>query len=678
MAIELKDPITKTAGSVSGQKFDVNSLRKKASNTAKSAEEVFKESQKKYGIISASVGGGLIASGLAGALTIGKEFPAKFLQFLSDLFGSGAAVAAPYMEAKNEHLNFKKEKDQSFDFNLKKFYRVASHGLFKYIYERYLNPENWRSGYHITANIINLPFTLFSSYARGFGNTQGLVALNLMKNEQNKAKSAAEKGEKEKEEDHTLRANSYEKLYGSAQRLLTLGSIANPVMPCMIYAADAAEAIHKTIKGENSIGSFIEKPFLNISKGLSLLIAFPEAFAKGIDSFMRVTVNEREHLKPVLPSGVYNKLEKWGNSIDKKISQDGNNWLKNLKNSAEMIFHTLSPFAMISLFMPMLNKKFVDEDVQAIGGIPAFLDKWAGRYAKTLTTVFTGFYVAFGRLPQGVLQSIYFGRKLYGKHILKEKEEVTQEKLVKLGKSIHDNSIIAGISKLAKKGIEKLVPNFYSENVDHEYGIPKYDRVLANYSFAQAEQKHKVLLNALKILAVKNSEIKHDKLVEIVNSADFDSDVEFYKKEYGLDLIEIIENIEDSNVQETISKIISDFCLEHARKECQQGNYKLTNEEELKIGKLINKKINVVKGTESEELLKPKFAGSVFLARNFLSSLDIQSRIVDWSHDKKLKLEVYESDEKNKAFNNELEVVVAENADGLRRTLNFFSKLLAA
>jgi len=146
-----------------------------------------------------------------------------------------------------------------------------------------------------------------------------------------------------------------------------------------------------------------------------------------------------------------------------------------------------------------------------------------------------------------------------------------------------------------------------------------------------------------------------------------------------LDLLELAEKILecDEVTKGQISQVIVNYCLEYAGYECAQGNYdKLTPEDKLEIARLVREKIAFVTKDEKKEIVAPKFAGALFLARTFLRPLDFQSRLPEWNHDKLVKLQIYQGDEINSAFRNELEVVGAENADCLRRFVNWVPRLL--
>lgn len=639
---------------------------------------------------------GIVAGLIALIFTVGTykkgwSFPSRFLQVIGDAFGTIATVSFPVAEVVNECKNFtstngngnhntngngKDKKAKFFDDYLDFDYRVTSHGLFPYIYERLLNPNNiTKSIFHKAAAILNIPFILFTGYAWAFGNTQALIAWGLRKAEVIRGNNTSDEAKKGL---HELRADDYNRIYNSAERLLRIGSTANPVMPCLQYCADGLHALVSFVKGENSIKDLFKRPILSLSKAGSIFVAIPEAIAKGVDAVMRVLVSERDHLKPVLPDFAYNRMKAWGDWIEKRISNPKeDHWVKRLKNNSEMLFHAVSPFAMAFLFAQMLDRSNKSEEAQAQGGTTASLDKWLGRYGKTITILFTGFYVFLSRLPQGVFQSIYFGRKLIGKWFKKETEEQSQKALITLRQKIHDNPIVTGISKFARKCITFCVPNFYDELVDNKYGDPSYIQVLAKYSLDQAKEEHKILFDILRLYSIKQLETKiHavDQIVEALKTTN-----QRYIKEIGLDLEACIEGATngDETIKELLTQKIIGYCLAYAKKECIQGYYELDEHrpnESKEIERLIRSKIKHLStppDKRESQQLQPRFPFALFLVRNFLDAFDIQSFLPTWHHDKANKLEYYQGKEMNKAFNKEYEVVKCENADCARRFVNW-------
>lgn len=674
-----------------GQRFTneepINTKRK-----GQSPDERFRELKLRFAKAVGIVAGLIALIFTVGTYKKGWSFPSRFLQVIGDAFGTIATVSFPVAEVINECKNFTSNntnknhtsngngngKSSFFDDYLKFDYRVTSHGLFPYIYERLLNPNNiTKSIFHKAAAIANIPFILFTGYAWAFGNTQALIAWGLRKAEQIRENNTNDKAKKVL---HRLRADDYHRIYNSAERLLRIGSTANPVMPCLQYCADGLHALVSFVKGENSIKDLLKRPILSLSKAGSIFVAIPEAIAKGVDAVMRVLVSERDHLKPVLPDFAYNRMKAWGNWIEKRISNPKeDHWVKRLKNNSEMLFHAVSPFAMAFLFAPMLDRSNKSEEAQSQGGTTASLDKWLGRYGKTITILFTGFYVFLSRLPQGVFQSIYFGRKLIGKWFKKETEEQSQEACKKLRQKIYDNPLVSGISRFARKCITFCVPNFYDENVNNDYGDPSYIQVLAKYSLDQAKEEHKLLFDVLKLYSIEEQDAKIEAAKKIVDIPDFQIIRQRYLNQIELDLLTCIEDAKngDEATKELLTQNIIRYCLAYAKKECIQGYYELDKyraDESKEIERLIRSKIRHISTPpnirESQEL-QPRFPFALFLVRNFLSAFDIQSFLPTWHHDKANKLEYYQGKEMNKAFNNEYEVVKCENADCARRFINW-------
>ncbi|MBI1857520.1 MAG: hypothetical protein HYR97_00140, partial [Candidatus Melainabacteria bacterium] len=168
------------------------------------------------------------------------------------------------------------------------------------------------------------------------------------------------------------------------------------------------------------------------------------------------------------------------------------------------------------------------------------------------------------------------------------------------------------------------------------------------------------------------SDLRREKVNQILSEPGFQRELEFYKKEVELDLSECVEEIVsgEASAKEKIGEKIVQYCLEYSTYECVQGNYDITPEDKIKIEQLVKNKISVFTNDAKKERVAPNFPFALFLARIFLRPLDLQSRLPEWDHDKKVKLAIYQGDEINSAFRNELEVVGAENADCLRRTIN--------
>ncbi len=635
-----------------------------------SVDKQFSKIKSQVEYTGAGVAGAFGLISVIGGLKKDWGFPAKLLEGFGDLCATLSTLSFPVTAIWNEVSNFSlgknKEKVGDVGEYLDLDYRLSSHGLFPFIFERLIKPENiTKSIFHKIATAINIPFTLLTGYSWGFGNTQALIAWGLRKKE----RDGAEVSTNGVREGHLVREKAAGNIYKSALRMAKIGSTANPVMPCIQYSADALHSITEFFKGGVSIKEFFSNPILNLSKTLSLGVGGLEAYSKGIDAFMRLVVTERGHLKTVLPKSAYSLIEKVGNTIDAQISDPNkDSALKRIKNNAEMLFHAVSPFAMIGLFAPMLGRSFVSEEARSKGGIAGLADKVLGRWAQGLTYVFTGCYVVLGRLPQGIFQSIYFGRKLYGKHILKEDEKVTQDKLVKLRGEIFNNRFVEGVSNFARKAIEACVPNFYSENVDNEYRTLSYKEELAKFGLDQTSVNDKILFDILELYSLKENESLEIKRSQIEDSEAY----RFAKDTYGVNLEDVLNGafIKDQNTKEQLIKLLVDKCIESARKECVQGYYNLSEADVDEISKFARKKL-VLNATPNDEIpdrkLKQNIPFGLLLARTFLTVLDVRSHLVDWSHDKLNKLEYYGGKEMGYAFHNEYEVVKAENAFSARR-----------
>ncbi len=370
-----------------------------------SADEAFKEAKNKF--VKVGVGAGSI-SALAlilGTLKGGSTFPAKALRTVGDIFGSFASISAPFALITNEIKNHKKitnqlssdeDKKNTFDKVREAFYRCCSLGFTPFIFEPFINPEkSGKSIFHKIATFTNIPNLLFTGFAWGVGNFQALLAWGLREKEFNNA-SKLNGSEKDTCE---ARAKGFDRIYSSAKRLATIGSIANPTMQGLRQAADSLALIF----GQMSAGEFFERPLLGASRLVSLFVGIPEFFIKGIDSVVRV-IDERQHLQPVLPESFNKVINGAAKFIDPKINTDGNSLLKSIRHKAEILFHTLSPLSMFALFTPMLDESHTSEEAQSRGGATALLDKVLGRTGKALTYLFTGSYVLFARLPQTLIQ----------------------------------------------------------------------------------------------------------------------------------------------------------------------------------------------------------------------------------------------------------------------------------
>ena len=164
----------------------------------KTAEQIFFEEKKKYGYISSGILGGLLLFVSGCILNKRADLPAKCLQVLGDAFGTAATILLPAGEIANEINNFRSANSEHnktgeidernknaflgyFDKNIKKVYRICSHGLFPYIYERLLNPENIsKSISHKAVALLNVPYIAFTGITWAFGNTLALIAMSLL------------------------------------------------------------------------------------------------------------------------------------------------------------------------------------------------------------------------------------------------------------------------------------------------------------------------------------------------------------------------------------------------------------------------------------------------------------------------------------------------------------------
>lgn len=665
----IEKPITPFVQTDTGRKSDSSPAPKKY-HARVSVDEQFSRWKTTTGYIGAGVAGTFGLASLIGGFKTGWGFPAKLLEGIGDVCAVASTASYPVTAIWNEITNFSKGKNKSSaDEVLQLDYRLSSHGLFPFIFERLIKPENiTKSIFHKIATVINIPFTALTASSWGYGNTQALIAWGLRAKE----KKEAEKSTNGVREGHLVGAEALDNIYNSALRMAKIGSTANPVMPCIQYAADALHSITEVFKGGKSITDFFSNPILNASKALSLVVGGFEAYSKGIDAFMRLVVTEREHLKDVLPQGMFKKVESLGSSIDAAISDPNkDSTIKKIKNNAEMLFHAASPFAMIGLFAPMLGRKFVSEEARAKGGIAGLADKVLGRWSQALTYVFTGYYVFLGRLPQGIFQSIYFGRKLYGKHVLKEDDQATQQKLIQLREKIYNNGAVKSISEFARSCVKACVPNFYEKDVNNDYITPTYDQELAKFSLDQASVKDKALFDILKMYSLVQDNFRDKQYDHIKESQAFKS----AQDQYGVNLQELLDGAynKDVNVKEQVVKLLVDKCLNFARKECIQGYYDLDKDKNNALQKIeinVRKKLNRLATPEDErssDKLEQKIPFGLLLARTFFTTLDLQSFLVDWSHDKLNKLEYYGGKEMGYAFQNEYEVVKAENAFSARR-----------
>ncbi|MBI3591554.1 MAG: hypothetical protein HY094_09300 [Candidatus Melainabacteria bacterium] len=589
------------------------------------AEKEFNEVEKKFKKIGGGVAGVSALVLIGGVLRNGWTFPAKALQTVGDFFGSIAAIAAPVFIAGNEIKNHKllkgaNEKDfQVFDDLKKGFYRCASLGFTPFIFEPFVNPEKFgKSAFHKLATVANIPNLIFTGYTWGIGNLKALILWCLRKKEQSLNGKALKEGNHQEADLYKKRAEAFNQLYDGCERSAVIGSIANPTLQGLRQWADSMAFL----TGKIPPREFFEKPFLGVSRLVSLIVGIPETFAKGVDSLVRV-IKERENLKPALPRFLKSKKAfQFAENLEKKFSgQD--NLLKSIRHYAEILFHTLSPLSMFALFTPLLDESHINEEAQAHSGLAAKLNKGIGIYGKTLTVVFTGLYVTLARLPQAIFQMSYFGKKLKGKITRKE---ASINDLNDLKKKICDSRFVNSLSNTAKRCIEKLVPDFYTR--EHDHGYLTYEQIQANYSFDQAREH-----NGFKKLLQDGNVISDD----------------------------------DKN------KIVA-YCLEYVEKDASQGGHKVTSEERNKISEIIKNKINYTTDPKSKpkRTVKLPFIGAEFLATYVFKLFDLKTRLqaIDYRSSHHNMTTAYDNDEKRISFEYELLPVIAKCTKGLGNTVN--------
>ena len=581
--------------------------------SALTADEAFKEAKGKF--VKAGLGVGII-SALAlilGIIKKGAAFPAQALKIAGDLFGSFATLSAPIALITNEINNHKQFTGQlcannnnknTFDKIREVFYRCCSLGFTPFIFEPFINPEKLgKSIFHKLATFANIPNLIFTGFSWGIGNFQALLAWGLKEKELNSFTKKADEA----------RANGFDRIYSSAKRLATIGSIANPTMQGLRQAADSLALIF----GQMSAGEFFQRPLLGASRLVSLFVGIPEFFIKGIDSFVRV-LDERKHLQPVLPEVLNKVIDNTANLIDPQINTEGKTLLKSIRHKAEILFHTLSPLSMFALFTPMIDEPHISEEAQSRGGISALLDKVLGRTGKILTYIFTGSYVLFARLPQTLMQSVfYINKKFYKKQTDAELKDILHNKLA-------NNPIIDGISKISRKCIDFLVENYYK--VDHKHNYLNFEQVVADESFAQAREKYKT-------------------------------------------------QIETKNISSELEQKIIQDCIQFVDVDARKHYHTLTQDEKNSITKELKNKIQNIINPLQDSLkpkLKPRFPGAYFLATYIFRLLDIKERILntDYRSDYRNMKTVYKREELDLSFEGELYPVLTECVQGLRRTVN--------
>lgn len=602
----------------------------------KEAKQNYLKVEKKFKNVTGTLAGASAIGLLLGSLRYGLTFPSQVLKVIGDLFGSISSVAAPFFFIGNEIINYKirssqngkksklSEIKETFDALREGFYRCSSLGFTPFIFEPFINPEKvGKSIFHKIATLANIPNLIFTGYMWGIGNFKALIAWGLRTKEQLKAS----KTDGKQQEESKRKINSYNNLYQTFWRQAVIGSIANPTMQGLRQCADSLALF----TGKISAGEFFERPFLGLSRLVSLFAGVPEFYAKGIDSILRV-VKERENLKTGLPKIFHKPLEKLGEIYKENIACEKNTPLKSIAYYAEVIFHTLSPLSMFALFAPLLDESHLDKEAQNKGGLQATLDRAIGRAGKGLTLIFTGLYVLFGRLPQAIFQSAFFGRKLIG-HIKGENKEATQKAVENIRESICKNYFVSFISDFAKKRTENLVEDFYDDKIENKQGYLTYEQIQANYAFEQAK-------NSSEFKEIAKLATNHAIITEI------DKKIDLCLKQY---------------------------CIPFLKSDAIRSYHILTDIEENKIKDIIKNKIYQEIGLLKEPQRKPlRFPGADFLATNIFKLLDLKTRIqkVDYTSSHHNMTTAYDNDEIRISFEYELLPVICKCIHGLRNTTN--------
>ena len=373
----------------------------------------------------------------------------------------------------------------------------------------------------------------------------------------------------------------------------------------------------------------------------------PEYYAKGVDSFVRV-VKERENLKAGLPEFIFKPLDKLGKKVDKALYTPvgKKNTAKTFRHVSEKLFHTISAGAMFALFAPLNDESTTNEEAQSAGGATSVLDKTFGWSAKIFTFFFNNLYIFLGRLPQFFIQSVYFGRKMWGEHN-GESEKTTNKALYKIRKNICDNFFVNKVSNIAKKAIEYLVPDFYIS--EHDQGYRTYEQIQAKYAFEQAKGT-----DAYKEL---------QKLGEEYKSAEKSKNNALKSK--------LLRKID-----EKINHLIQKVCLPFAINDAIVGNHNLTSAEKQSISEKVAEKFKQKIGFTKEPTKKElPFIGSEFLATNVFKLFDLKTRFnsIDYSSEHHNMTTAYENDEVGISFEYELWPLIGKALKGLQNTSNRFS-----
>ena len=555
-----------------------------------SAKEDFKKTEKTFRKVVGSIGGVSLVGIAIGTIASGLTFPKRFLKVVGGLFASAATLAAPYFMIKNEFNNYydlrgdKKTNNSSFDHLREGFYRCSSLGFVPFIFEQFVDPKTWtKSIFHTGANIANIPNLLFTGYTWAYGNFQAITAWWLRTQEGLKGENADQE-----------KIRGLDEIYSSCKRRAQLGSIANPTLQGLNQFADSLAFLTGKMPKEEFFDSIPH----GLGRLVSLLVGVPESFAKGVDSLLRVTVKEKEHLRFGVPKPIFNLIETVGKRIEPMINKDGPS--KAIKNIAEATFHTLSPLSMWSLFVKQLGEKQFDEETRNRGGLSALFDKVVGRTGKTLTLIFTGLYTTFGRLPQSAFQLTYFVRKYWGQFVKGEDLQTTQRELLKLKQKISNSFLVNGTSKYAKKLIEKLMPDFYT-NEEIEHGFPSFEFIQAKYALEQGSAKFS-------------------------------------------DLLKPGNKLNDSEINSIV-----EHCLSFVENNAKQSYRKITDKEKEQISEIIKERIRRIVNPKEKDKRKVKlaFPGADLLVRFVLRGLDTKTRLekTDWTFGLDSKYDDYRNKE---------------------------------
>lgn len=628
------------ASSSSTTVFNPNSIKKE-----------FDEVKQTYHKCTAALLGVSAIGLLAGSTKKGGDFSAKSLRVVGDAFGSVAAIFTPFILAKNEkndyeHLKHGKRSGTSSLMNNMNelFYRCVSVGFLPYVFETLINPKNiFRSKASMFASAVNIPNIIFTGLTFGLGNINSVIAWGLKSKQQfsldreiSSAKSKLDIKEedsidieklvadlREKGEDTTAleesykKTKSYERLYGSIKRVVTLGSIA---LPAMHGLRRWAESFDFFFNKEMSLKEYAGKPLLGFSRIVSFGIGIPETFAKGFDSIARV-VQEKDHLKPALPEFVNKPLDKFADFFDSQVSENSKSPIKALRHASEIVFHTLSPLSQAAFIAPIIHKPALNEDAQAEGGAASKLDKVFGIYGKSLLQLFTIPYVVVSRVPQTIAQVLFFAKYFAGKG---RKGDQTKQSIENVQEKICNNKLIKGVSSKVQSMIKYLVPDYYES--EHMYGFPNFEQIQANDSFDQASEKFKEILQP------------------------------------GVDLGD-----------EQRSEVV-EYCLNYVEKSAARAYEKLDTKELEDIKAKINEKIDKtisVDSSSSKRRTDIKFPGANLIA-GFLRPFDFVSRLKALSSKSPFhRMETAYKIDEIPAFEREFLIVLGECASsGLTNTIN--------